>query len=73
MLFIYLMIGLHQKIMVYSREYLLAKRNIFVHSCYLTLKPHIYMRIIKSSSGNEKGTNISLSSLNLPPYFYNET
>ena len=28
--------------MVYSREYLLAKRNIFVHSCYLILKPHIY-------------------------------
>ena len=72
MLFIYLMIG-YIKIMVYFREYLLTKRNTSIHSLNLTLKPHIYMRTIKSSSGNEKETNISLSSLNLPPHFYNET
>ncbi len=49
MLFIYLMIGLHQKIMVYSRECLLAKRNTSIHSCYLTFKQlpvsgHVYRR-----------------------------
>lgn len=45
MLFIYLMIGLHQKIMVYSRECLLAKRNTSIHSCYLTLNSSYKVRM----------------------------
>ena len=58
MLFVYLMIDYIKKIMVYFREYLLAKRNTSIHSCYLTLKPRIYMRTIKSSKGNEKEAEI---------------